>query len=347
MNNGVNNTNTNNPNTLAPMAGVKIAPAQEGPVNAHHDATAPAHAVPQPTITKTIPVTATPPQPQPTVPPQPQQPVPQPQQPTTPPPQPPAEKEEKVVKETAPKKGISLAPILLFVIAILGILLFYNNNSNKQQLTQLKYNCTPVSSTNEEKELKLDSTIVQTLYSRVQTSIREDLAQPEFNDEMKLYLAYRQIIESDKFESNCNGFEANKMEPYKCEQTNTWAPKAFKADTLRRKLKELYGENTLIPLKNIQLGNTCIVGYQYIEARDEFVEGTCNQKTATSFKVNKSLSKAVTTRNTIILTEEVKYIENEGMNLPSYLKSGTYKYVFRLDLNYNYVLVSKTFESKY
>lgn len=336
MNNGVNNTNTENSNTLAPMAGVKIAPAIEQPVNASKSAqpqqpVAQPVAQPvtpqQPMITKTIPVTATPNQ-------------------TEPPKEPPKELPAQEAKQ-APKKGFSLTPILFFIIIILGALLFYNNSSNKQAIRELRYNCTPVGTTNEEKVLDTESTIVQTLYKKVATSIREDLAQPEFNDEMKLYLAYRQILETEKFESNCNGFKANAMEPYRCEQTNTWAPKTFEASVLKQKLKELFGENTNIPLKNIQLGNTCLVGYQYIEDRNQYVEGTCNQKTATSFKANKSLTKAVTTNNTIIITEEVKYIENEGMNLPSYLKSGTYKYVFRLDLNYNYVLVSKTYESKY
>ena len=58
-------------------------------------------------------------------------------------------------------------------------------------------------------------------------------------------------------------------------------------------------------------------------------------------------SKAVSTKNTIIITEEVKYHENEKMELPSSLVSGTYNYTFRLDNNYNYVLVSKTYINKY
>ena len=41
-------------------------------------------------------------------------------------------------------------------------------------------------------------------------------------------------------------------------------------------IKKLYGENTSIPFTNIQLGNTCIGGYQYIPSRGEFVQGLCN-----------------------------------------------------------------------
>ena len=33
---------------------------------------------------------------------------------------------------------------------------------------------------------------------KVATNIREDIAQPEFNDNMRLYLAYRQILETEK-----------------------------------------------------------------------------------------------------------------------------------------------------
>ena len=35
------------------------------------------------------------------------------------------------------------------------------------------------------------------------------------------------------------------------------------------------------------------------------------------------------------------------MDLPDYLKSGDYLYTFRLDMNYNYVLVSKIYDDKY
>ena len=45
--------------------------------------------------------------------------------------------------------------------------------------------------------------------------------------------------------------------------------------------------------------------------------------------------------------EEVKYIETEGLTLPNYLISGIYHYTFRLDLNYNYVLINKSYEEKY
>lgn len=255
-------------------------------------------------------------------------------------------KEQPTTKKE--KKKINIIPILIVIILLLGIYTVYSTKNHQAEIENLNYNCTPITSSKEETKLDLKSTLVQDLYSKVSTSIREDLAQPEFNDNMRLYLAYRQILESDKYDSNCNLFDKLSMEPYTCEVSTKFRPKAFKIETLEQEIKKLYGEQTKIPLANIRLGtSSCIGGYEYIPARGEFVQGYCSQQNATSYKVTKTLKEATSTRTTIILTEEVKYHENEKMSLPEYLKSGTYYYTFRLDMNYNYVLVSKTYESKY
>lgn len=244
-------------------------------------------------------------------------------------------------------KNINWIPILLVIILGLGAYTVFSYKSHKDKIENLMYNCTPITASKEGVKLDLGSTLVKDLYSKVATTIREDLAQPEFNDNMRLYLAYRQILETDKYDSNCNLFDTLAMEPYTCEVSTNFRPKAFKEETLTQAIKKLYGESTSIPFENIRLGSACIGGYQYIAARGEFVQGMCNQQTATSYKATKILKEATSTRNMIILTEEVKYHENEGMSLPDYLKSGMYYYTFRLDMNYNYVLVSKTYESKY
>ncbi len=245
------------------------------------------------------------------------------------------------------KKGINVIPFLLLIIVLLGGYIYYITNNNKNVIEQMKYNCTPISSYKEDKELDLDSTLVQDLYKKVYTSIREDIAQPEWNNTMKLYLAYRQISDNDKYDSNCNLFDNTKMEPYICEESATFTPKAFKVQDLVLEYKKLFGEEVQIELNNIKLENSCIGGYQYIAEREEFVEGQCSKQVATSFKVDKKLVKATTNRNTIVLTEEVKYHGNEKMSLPEYLKNGNYVYTFRLDMNYNYVLISKIYDSKY
>ena len=349
MNNGVNEEN----NTLAPMAGVKIAPVADTPVDASNKATAASsvgNAIKEANATTTTTPEVTNPQianqtsqvveTKPIITP-PVAPVVQNEIPTP-------EVKEVVTDTKKPKKKTNILPILIILIIGLIGYIVYSAQMHKNQISSLTYSCTPITAAKSDKKLDLNSTLVKDLYSKVQTNIREDLAQPEFNDNMRLYLAYRQIIESDKYDTNCNLFDKNKMEPYTCEVSTNFKPKAFKEETMTLAIKKLFGENTNIPFTNIRLGDhSCIGGYQYIKARGEFVEGKCSSNTATSFKVTKTLTDAISNRNTIILTEEVKYHENESMSLPESLKSGYYYYTFRLDMNYNYVLVSKTYKSKY
>lgn len=245
------------------------------------------------------------------------------------------------------KKSSKITPILLIIILGLGGYLLYTTKNYKAKLDNLKYNCTPVTSYKEEKKLDLNSTLVTDLYKKVKTTIREDIAQPTWDDTMKLYLAYRQIPDHEKYDTNCNLFDQTKMEPYICEESTVFKPKAFKQETLILELKKLFGEENNIQLNNIKLTNSCIGGYEYIPEREEYVEGYCDKQNATMFKVDKKLEKAITYRNTIVLTENVKYHANERMSLPEYLKSGNYIYTFRLDMNYNYILISKTYEDKY
>ena len=361
MNNGVNNTNqTNNTetNTLAPMAGVKIAPAEEGPVNASGNQTATQQSSVLQGAPAQQPVLVLPQEPQvpqasrldpqlktdlPPVPTQTTQQVQQPAAPEVPQPTPQIPPQAQPTAE-APKKKINISVILIVLLVLLGGYTFYTINNYNNQINNIRYNCTPIN-TDKEIELDVNSTLVKDLYSKVETNIREDLANPYFDDSMRLYLAYRQLKEKDKYDSNCNLFSGTAMEPYKCD--GKFVPKAFKTETLEHEIKILYGDDTNIPFTNIQLGNSCVIGYQYIEDRGEYVEGYCTQQTATSFKATKTLTKATSTKNTIILTEEVKYHENEKMELPETLVSGTYNYTFRLDKNFNYVLVSKTYENKY
>lgn len=250
-------------------------------------------------------------------------------------------------KKKSGLKNINWIPILLIIIVGLIAYTVFSFNSHKKKIENLMYNCTPITASKDAVKLDLNSTLVKDLYSKVYTTIREDLAQPEFSDDMRLYLAYRQILETDKYDSNCNLFDNLSMEPYTCEVSTKFRPKAFKEETMTQAIKKMYGEKSTISFANVRLGSSCIGGYQYIAARGEFVQGMCEQQTATSYRATKTLKEATSTRNTIILTEEVKYHENEGMTFPDFLKSGMYYYTFRLDMNYNYVLVSKTYESKY
>ena len=248
--------------------------------------------------------------------------------------------EAKIIKQKS-----KIAPFLFFVIIILGFYIGYSYLKNKNTIQSLTYNCTPISSAKEEKKLDLDSTIVRDLYDKVYTNIREDIAQPEWNNQMKLYLAYRQIPTNKKYESNCNLFNQSAMDPYTC--SDDFNPLAFKEEDLELQWKKLFGEKTTFTNGNIKLQYDCIGGYQYIADRKEYVQGYCQIEKSPSLRATKKLIEATSTGNTITLKEEVNYSGGEGINVPEYLKNGYYFYNFRLDMNYNYVFVNRIYQSKY
>ena len=139
--------------------------------------------------------------------------------------------DDKKKKNKKPKN--KLARFFFFIILLLaggcGYLWYYH----QEQMIIMKQKCTPVSTSGEVKELDLNSTVVKDLYSKVATNIREDLASTNFDDQMKIYLAYRQIGTSNLYESNCNKFSATSMEPFACEVSATFVPKAFKANVFK------------------------------------------------------------------------------------------------------------------
>ena len=86
------------------------------------------------------------------------------------------------------KKKNILVPILLLLLLILGGYTVYSSKNYQNTISIIKNKCSPVK---EGKETKLDinSELVQELYKKVSTNIREDIANSEFNDNMKIYLA--------------------------------------------------------------------------------------------------------------------------------------------------------------
>lgn len=245
------------------------------------------------------------------------------------------------------KQKSKLTPILFILLLLLGAYTLYSNLDNKKIIENLTYNCTPISSKNEDSSLDINSTLVKDLYSKVYTTVREDVAQPEWNDTMRIYLAYRQITENKKYDSNCNLFNQNAMPSYSCEVTTDFVPKAFKQSDLEIEWKKLYGENTPLTFTNIKLDYDCIGGYQYIADRQEYVQGRCSANKASKVKATKKLESATSNGNTITLKESVTYEGTDSSEVADYLKSGYYYYNFRLDMNYNYVLVSRTYEPNY
>ncbi len=233
--------------------------------------------------------------------------------------------------------------LILYLLTVAGFCFFtyYTYDLHQKQITKLKDECSPVSTSGDIKELPLDSTIVQDLYSKVATNIKEDVAETELNESLKMYLAYRQIPNDKIYESNCNQFNDTAMPSYICEENNEFTPTAFKEETLKIAYKSLFGENSNFENNNIQLNKKCIGGYQYIPSRGEYVQGYCGQVPTVTYQVTKNLFKATSQESTIILYEKVKYLGSEGQKLPDNLISGTYKYTFKLDSNYNYTYISK------
>lgn len=251
---------------------------------------------------------------------------------------------EQVAKK--PKKKLNFTPFLIIIILGLIGYIVYSSKSHNSEIEKIKYECSPIKA-GEEVKLDLNSTLVTDLYNKIKTNIREDLSLMELNDTMKLYLAYRQIPPDKFYDSNCNLFDDSAMEPYTCQETSLFMPRAFKEETLQLEVKKLFGEKTVIPNANVQIGKNCMGGYEYIEKRGEYVEGFCSEHFTTTFKAEKKLVEAISTGNAITLKEDVKYIGNESTTVPEYLKSGTYVHTFKLDTNYNYVYVSKEYQEKY
>ena len=250
--------------------------------------------------------------------------------------------EEVPVKKK--KKGGFFVKLLLLVVIGLGGYIYWTDMQHKALISKMEYECTPVSAT-EGKKLELDSTIVQDLYGKVYTTLREDLALFDLNDQLKLYLAFKQIPVGKFYESNCNYFSNTAMEPFTCNANFT--PLAFKEEDLKLEVKKLFGKDVELPLTNINLGNgSCLGGYQYIPDRGEFVQGYCGSRNATSYKMEKELIDAYSQEAYITLKEKVRYIGAEGNPIPEHLRSGTYIYTFKLDMNYNYIFVSKEIEQK-
>ena len=253
--------------------------------------------------------------------------------------------ETEQIQEKPKKKKNVIARLFFLIILALGAYIAFQNYLYNQYKNSLTARCTPVSTLKEAKELDLNSTIVQDLYQKVKTSIREDLAEVGFTKEMKLYLAYRQIPQASFFKSTCTGFDPSLMVPYTCD-INNFEPLVFKKEDLKIEYEKLFGETPNFEYGNIQIGKSCIGGFEYVESRGEYVQGTCKESTTTTYKAKKELVKATSKQSTIFLREEVKYSSNGGESLPEHLKSGNYVYVFKLDKNYNYNFVRKYLEEE-
>ena len=165
--------------------------------------------------------------------------------------------EQKQNKLTEQGKGSTGIILLLLVISGFCFYTYYEYTLHQKEIARLKDECTPVSTTSGEKKLNLNSTIVQDLYNKVVTNIKEDAANPTFNDSMKIYLAYRQLSHAKIYNSNCNQFNDTVMPLFTCLDTEEETPTAFKEESLKIEYKKLFGETANFKNTNIQLGRTC------------------------------------------------------------------------------------------
>ena len=255
----------------------------------------------------------------------------------------PVQNQQVPKKQVKQKKSHKKGLFIFLLIVIIGCMGYYIYTDYQKDL---RNKCSPLVTGKDNKvTLDLDSTIVQDLYQKVKTDINEDIAGTELDDNMKLYLSYRQIPTHEIFESNCNLFNNNSMQSIKCTKNSSFVPMAFKEETLQREVKKLFGEETEIENANIRLGNSCLGGFQYIKERGEYVSGECSGNLSTIYKADKKLLEAYAYNDTVVLREKVRYYGSENVDI-SRLKNGVYVYTFKLDNNYNYAYISKEFEEK-
>ena len=228
--------------------------------------------------------------------------------------------------------------LLLVIACLFGACYFFNKEKN-DTINYYKNVHSPIN-TSEEKKLEVDSTLVQMLYNRVKTTALEDIANPEFDDNLKRYLAYRNLGTDDFYHSTCNLFKSGNIKYFDCDDKD-FVPYAFKEESLMLKYKEIFGEEYLINHASVQLGYTCLGGYEYIPRRKEYVQGKCTKNDPELISVEKSLDSASSTEDIIKINEKVRYYQVGGNKIPSTLKNGMYTYTFRLDKNFNYIFVSK------
>lgn len=237
------------------------------------------------------------------------------------------------------KKGKTFIILLLFIVIAMGGYIYKDYRED-----QIRGECSPlVAGDNSLRDLELNSSIVQELYAKVKTTVREDLAYNTYDDTLKLYLAFRQIPNSEIYESNCNLFNENVMSNFTCSSATNFIPMAFSEKTLEKEVKKLFGESVSIPNQNIVLGNSCFGGYQYIADRGEYVKGYCGQVPTTTYKADKELISASVQGDTITLREKVRYYSAQT-SVPDSLRNGVYVYTFKLDNHYHYAYIGRSVE---
>lgn len=248
-------------------------------------------------------------------------------------------KEPSIVYQKVSNKA---TPLLLIVILLLAGACFYWYRTDASRRDYYENHYSPINS-GDTIELELDSPLVTQLYTMVKTTATEDFGNPNFDNNLKRYLAYRNLSHNSFYESNCNLFD-NSMVNFACFEDDSFKPDAFKDSSLTNMLNIMFGVRHGIEHENITVGGTCLGGYEYIASRGEYVKGKCTRETLLTVSADKKLTKATSTGDKIYLEENVRYFTNNGQDNPESLKDGNYVYTFRLDENFNYIYESREFK---
>ncbi len=250
--------------------------------------------------------------------------------------------QQPVQPQPVPQKKKSHTGLILslFIIICLGGACFFLYQKWMETEDYYLNYYSPINSKTETK-LDLESPVIVDLYNKFKTDESEDYFGKDINqNDMKLYLALRNVSYNYYLDSNCNKYDNTKMQSFNC--PNNYTTKAIDENIVKEELIKLYGENHDIQLNDVTLGNSCYGGYQYIQERKQFVLGRCIGNVQSRIKTEKKLLEATTTDTNIVIKEKVRYYST-SIDVPDYLKDGTYIYKFRLDNNYNYIFVSKEY----
>ena len=120
-------------------------------------------------------------------------------------------KEPSIVYKKVSNKA---TPLLLIVILLLAGACFYWYKTDASRRDYYENHYSPINS-GDTIELELDSPLVTQLYTMVRTTATEDFGNPNFDNNLKRYLAYRNLSHNSFYESNCNLFD-NSMVNFAC-----------------------------------------------------------------------------------------------------------------------------------
>lgn len=239
-----------------------------------------------------------------------------------------------------------LIVVLVFVVIALAGYIVYDKMMKDDTTTIEKEsvnNSIKEENSGQQKNLSVDSFLVQNLYRKVTTNKgEEETSGYQLDDMMKLYLAYRQVPRSNFFQTNCDGYQGTKA--YAC-NPQMGIPYGVNASSIQEQVKELFGENVVIPNQSITRSTFNVLGVyvEYIPSRDIYLIGSNVGGGTDDVSLTKTLTSAYIKDAILYLEEDVNYtqstISSEASNY--YTKyNGKYRYQFKME-DGRYIYINK------